>query len=152
MRRIKDYSYYPCRSTIDNKVDVILKKLPTVFSAESFIQIVENTIPSLYNLSYKRDQLNKWIAIWYLRIRDDLVVPVKPTILKRLKNGKRVVLKAKGMWRKRRKIYTDSKQTNRDRLVICLSSVPVWVLHLLNQDLLFISCGLSFSLTIMFNP
>lgn len=102
MRRIKDYSYYPCRSTIDNKVDVILKKLPTVFSAESFIQIVENTIPSLYHLSYKREQLNKWISIWYLRIRTELFVPLEPIVLKRTHNGKRVVLKTNGMWRKRR--------------------------------------------------
>ena len=101
IKHIKDYPYYPIRSALNNKIEVIFKKLPTVFSAESFIRIVEETIPSIYGTSCNRKQLDKWISVWYLRIRADLFVPLDPIIVKEFPKGKRLIFGTKGIWRKR---------------------------------------------------
>ena len=101
IKHIKDYPYYPIRSALNNKIEVIFRKLPTVFSAENFIRIVEETIPSIYRTPCNRKQLNKWISVWYLRIRADLFVPLDPIIVKEFPKGKRLIYRPEKMWRKK---------------------------------------------------
>ncbi len=102
IKHIKDYPYYPSRSAINNKVDVIYKQLPKIFSKEQFIQTIERIVPSVYNNFENKKRLNNWISIWYLRIRTDLFASVEPVIVGDPQNGRRIIYQTKGMWRKLR--------------------------------------------------
>lgn len=95
LQAMRDYKYYSLRCVLSKHLLNISKQLPETFTDDEFLRLVAKELHYAYSSSCKlsgKASTDKWIKVWYLRIRSDYFRPVESSLLEKttltFKNGK----------------------------------------------------------------
>lgn len=78
--KIKDNKYYMFRCALERFLPRIKKQLPQTFTDKFFLEKVAMNLPNSYSSICNllgQASVDKWIKVWYLRIRSDSFTQIK---------------------------------------------------------------------------